>query len=148
MFKNLIGKNSDPHLTVIWPDQVLHSDREIIWCHHNGERNPDPYEINMKLQGLGDFVERMPHPLRGRIFGAAMAGEGFGRVDELTLKSAEGKRNHRLNIFALTLQPATIEQWQDAMNTTIRRITQLDYAAALQKHEHWWGDFWNRSWIY
>jgi alpha-L-fucosidase 2 len=148
MFKNLIGKDSDPHPTVIWPDQVLHGDGEIIWCHHNAQRNPDPYEINMKLQGLGDFLERMPHPLRGRTFGAAMVGDGFGRVDALTLKSSDGKRKHRLSIYAQTLHPATTEQWQQAMNATIQRINQLDYVAAWRNHQRWWDEFWSRSWIY
>ena len=87
MFKNLVGKNSDPHPTIVWPDQLLESPGDrIVWCHYNeGKRDPDPYEINMKLQGLGEMMDRMPHPLRGRtVSGAAMAGDGF---------SARGARN-------------------------------------------------------
>src|SRR4051812_34726130 len=53
LFKNLTGP--DPHPTVISPDQVISRDDRIIWCHHNEPRERDGYEINMRLQGLGEM---------------------------------------------------------------------------------------------
>src|SRR5580704_1281937 len=75
MFKNLAGKNSDPHPTIVGPDQILNGPpNTVTWCHHNVKRDPDPYEINLKLQGLGHMLVQMPHPLLGRTFGGSMRG--------------------------------------------------------------------------
>src|SRR5206468_636323 len=71
LFRELSGK--DPYPTVVSPDRILSQQPgRIVWCHHNEKREHDGYEINMRLQGLGDFLDRMPHPLLGRTFGAAM----------------------------------------------------------------------------
>ncbi|MEO7157696.1 MAG: DUF5703 domain-containing protein, partial [Vicinamibacterales bacterium] len=140
VFKNMTGKDLYP--TVITPDHILpHSADRLWWCHHNEPREADGYEINMRLQGLGGMLDQLPHPLRGRTFGASLGGAGFVAVDDVTLRS-EAATRHGLNLTAFTQHPSTITQWRDALDALSREST--DRAA----HEQWWADFWQRSWLY
>ena len=126
----------DPYPTIVSPDRVLQDDdTRIVWCHHNEPREHDGYEINLKLQGLGEMIDRMPHPLRGRTFGAAME------------KTAGQATRHTLAIYPLTLHPATIEQWRAALDESIARIKAIDTDQARDAHVRWWDGFWSRSWI-
>jgi hypothetical protein len=78
----------------------------------------------MRLQGLGGFLDKTVHPLLGRTFGAAI--------------SEASQR--RILIHALTLHPATIEQWRGKIETMWVHPDRAE-------HERWWEQFWNRSWI-
>ena len=143
MFKNLAGKDADPYPTIIWPDQLLEGPpNSVTWCHHNKTRDPDPYEINLRLQGLWEMIGQIPHPLVGRTFGASMLGENFARVDPYRLRSNSARKSHHLKIFASSLHPSTPSQW-------LERIQQIIPAVASRnEHERRWEEFWNRSWIY
>ena len=106
LFKNLAGKNTGSHPTIVSPDCLLTAKaNQIVWCHHNEAREKDGYAINMKLQGLGALLEEMPHPLLGRTFGASMGGDRFVSIDDTTLQSESPAKNHRLSIVALTDTP-------------------------------------------
>ena len=143
LFKNLVGKNTDPHPTVVQPDTVLRLDGAVAWCHHNGRPEHDGYEINLRLQGLPECIEMIPHPLRGRTFGAVMRGDGFSKVDDPTLRSAPAIR-HVLEVTALTLHPATPEEWLASAGELAKRNRETVDPAA---HRAWWEMFWQRSWI-
>lgn len=136
LFKQL-GK-PDPFPTIVSPDQVLDSPDRVMWCHHNGPREHDGYEINLRLQGLGEMLDRLTHPLLGRTFGASMQGEGFVRRDNFTLGSSSPARSHRFTVTALTMHPSSIEQWRG-------QLEQIAGAADRTVHEHWWEAFWARS---
>jgi alpha-L-fucosidase 2 len=147
LFRNLSGP--DPYPTMVSPDEVLPPRQgRVMWCHHNESREDDGYEINMRLQGLGGYLDHMPHPLRGRTFGAAMEGEGFVTVDDLSIRSERPGNVQWLSIYALTMHPASIEQWREGMEKRIRAIDALDRNETRRAHERWWTDFWDRSWIY
>jgi alpha-L-fucosidase 2 len=144
MFKNLAGKNADPHPTIVGPDQVLDGPaNSVTWCHHNERCDPDPYEVNLRLQGLGHAIEQMHHPLQDRTFGASMLGANFTRTGLQNLRSTSPSTRHRLNIFALTLHPATPSQWLD----TIQRQAAQPIPPRAD-HDRWWRDFWTRSWLF
>ena len=141
LFRDLSGK--DPYPTVVSPDHLLSdSADEIVWCHHNLPRANDGFEINLRLQGLGGFLHELPHPLRGRTFGASMQGEGFTCEDSSTLRSGITSSRKRLSIKALTLHPSTIDQWRAHLDTI------ESPADSRTHHDRWWTDFWNRSWIF
>ena len=145
LFKRLGGK--DPYPTIVTPDRVLQSEPgRIVWCHHNAPREHDGFEINMKLQGLGGFINKVEHPLRGRTFGAAMVGLGFISADELTLTSEAPRERHSLAIHALTLHPSTIEQWQGRLDEQLSTVEDTD--KTRRAHERWWLEFWDRSSIF
>jgi len=85
----------------------------------------------MKLQGLGQMLEKLPHPLAGRTFGAAI----------------EQTRN-RLAIYVLTMQPASVQQWESQLDATIASVKAVDPTEARRAHETWWEQFWARSWLF
>ncbi|HEY1923160.1 MAG TPA: DUF5703 domain-containing protein, partial [Tepidisphaeraceae bacterium] len=149
MFKNLAGKNSDPYPTIVWPDRLINDQsHSITWCHHNEKRVPDPFEVNLRLQGLAAMQERMLHPLLGRTFGATMLGPDFIRTGPQTLRSKSPGLRHLLNIFSLTLHPTTPDEWRRELDARVSTIQQINPSASRKDHEQWWHDFWNRSWIY
>ena len=134
LFKRLGAPDTYP--TVVSADRVLEQDdRRIVWCHHNEPRESDGYEINLKLQGVGEMLGDMPHPLRGRTFGAAME------------KTTGRATRHELSIYPLTLHPATIEHWRAALEESVAAIKAIDSDRSRRDHERWWSDFWSRSWI-
>ena len=140
----------DPHPTIVSPDAVLptRGDNRIIWCHHNERREHDGFEINMCLQGLGGFLDRMRHPLLARTFGACIEGDGLVATDELTLKSSQPRPQYRLSIYTLTRHPSSIDEWRQRLDEIVAADKALEPLNARRAHEEWWHDFWNRSWLF
>jgi alpha-L-fucosidase 2 len=149
LFKNLAGKNSDPHPTVVSADHVVWEGRDrIVWCHHNEPRENDGYEINMRLQGLGDLLERMPHPLFGRTFGGAIVGKDLVKISPTQLQSRQAEGAHRLAIHVLSKHQTTIDRWHAELDRSIESFIEVDLESARKAHQEWWTEFWNRSWIF
>lgn len=144
LFRSLDGR--DPFPTICRPDDVLDDPNRIVWCHHNRAADPDPFDVNLRLQGLGAATQFMQHPLRGRTFGASVFGSGFARTSPTRIESSAAK-SHRIKVVALTQHPATIEQWQASIARLADEISAEDATSARSKHEAWWGGFWRRSWI-
>lgn len=145
LFKNLVGKNSDPHPTIVWPDDWASAGDRVAWCHHNRTLEHDGYEINLRLQGLGAAIGARPHPLEGRTFGAAMAGVGWRRVDESTLHTPTAGKSHRLAIWCHAAHPSDLKAWSQEI--AVLASASFDPAAAAVAHRRWWRGFWDRSWI-
>jgi hypothetical protein len=138
----------DPFPTVVSPDHLVQvSDDCIGWCHHNERREHDGYEINLRLQGLGEWIDRSTHPLRGRTSGAVMRGEGMAGDGALTLQSSTSRQSHRLSIYVLTLHPSTIDEWRHEVERVMAACDAVEPSHARPAHELWWEEFWNRSWI-
>ena len=121
----------------------------IVWCHHNQPREHDGFEINMRLQGLGGFLDQMPHPLLGRTFGAAMQGRIVWRVDETTLASKRLQRASASgDLPADGFIPRRSSSGRQELDAIIDRCEQASIrAVARRNHDRWWDEFWNRSWI-
>ena len=100
LFKKLGKGERDPYPTITWPDHVLPATDRVVWCHHNERREHDGFQINMRLQGLGGFINQMQHPLLGRTFGGSMEGAGFVSNGATTLVSEAARVHHRLTITA------------------------------------------------
>ncbi len=147
MFKNLTGQ--DPYPTVLFPDTVVTGRQDrLIWYHHNILPENDPYAINLTLQGMGGYQEKIPHPLLGRTFGASVAGPGFIASDARTLDSTKARTSHALAVHALTtLHPVTPEQWTARLEAMMDQSGAAGTQAAYAAHLAWWKSFWDRSWI-
>ena len=147
MFKNLTGPDLYP--TVIFPDTIVPGQNDrLLWYHHNRKPANDPYEINLKLQGMQDYQEKIPHPLLGRTFGASIQGPGFVAADAKTLHSSQAATAHRFSVFPLTtLHPVTPEQWTAKLDEMIRKVDATPPKDAYAAHLAWWENFWQRSWI-
>lgn len=144
MFKNLSGE--DHHPTVRRPDVIAEPrGARLMWYHHNQKRRPDGYSVNLKLQGLGEWLQRAAHPLTDRIFGAAVEGENFIAVDDHTLKAESPAPRHHFSVYALTLNQSNPAAWREAMREQIASVRQTQMKEARSEHRRWWKQFWDRS---
>lgn len=129
--------------TWVEPDTVLPArPGRVGWYHHN-LKSVGP-QLMAEVQGLTGFAQ--PDPLLHRTFGAVVTAPGGEAVDHRTLRSPRGLR-HRFRVVVLTRHPAAPEQWQAAMDETLRRVEGLDVAERWAAHAAWWRAFWDRSWI-
>ena len=141
------GLNYYPEIfgpTVVTPDIVVDrpADR-VVWYHANPET--PSFARNLAMQGLEGAG--IADPLRDRIFGAVMEGEGFVKQGPMKLASAEGGVR-RLSVFVLTRQPETPEGWLAAAEAGSRAANAVAPASAWAAHRAHWREFWDRSWIY
>ncbi len=144
IFKNLTGPDLYP--TVVGPDQVMsRRDGVIAACHHNASTEHDAVEINLRLQGLGEAAGAVRHPMRGRTFGIALAGEGFTPRSDTTLDSPPANR-HTLLVFAHSSTASTATWHDEAVSHALRHV-KAGEASSRQRHESAWYDFWHRSWL-
>ncbi len=117
----------------------------VLWCHHN----PDSlWRESMTLQGLESLTAQLSDPLLHRTLGALLAGDGMTRIDGVTLRSREPRRQHLLVVHALTAQAAGPEAWAQHLLAQAARIDALDLAQRRAAHQAWWRAFWQRSWIF
>jgi hypothetical protein len=149
LFKRLSPRGTtDLYPTLVTPDHFLPATpTRIAWCHHNERREFDGFEINLRLQGLSEMLEQMPHPLRGRTFGAAVCGDGFVSSGNRALVSSGSATIHRIDVHALTQHPSTIDRWCDEIDRQIEHDRSRDPATSRAAHERWWAEFWERSWV-
>jgi hypothetical protein len=144
-----LGRNGpDPYPMIVYPDVIVPGqDQRILWYHHNRKPANDGYEINMKLQGMGEFASRNLHPLLDRIFGAAILGDTLVSDGPAGLKSAKPAADHRVSIYPLALYPSNPAEWRKQLEFGIKRIEAAGINKSYAAHLRWWGAFWNRSWI-
>ena len=141
------GLNYYPEIfgpTIVRPDDIVdYPSNRVAWYHHNPET--PSFAKALSMQGLENAG--IEDPLKDRISGAAMEGEGFVKRDETTLMSEEGGVR-RLNIHVLTRQPAAPEDWLAAVENQVRSTSAAGPDKAWAAHMAHWKEFWNRSWIY
>jgi len=139
------GLVESPHPVFVEPDVVVGAQQNrIVWYHRN-ERSI--WAENLRLQALGDLVGTMKDPLLHRTFGAAIKGHGLLRVSDSALRSAKPATRFQIDIYPLTRQTDTAEQWLKQLDGQIADIERLDEAQTRVAHHRWWSEFWDRSWI-
>jgi hypothetical protein len=141
------GLNFYPEIygaTVVQPDTILDLDADRVGWYHRNPETPS-FSKNLSLQGLEGFP--LPNPLKDRIFGGVMEGEGFVKADAKTLTSTGGSVR-RLAVHILTLQPAAPQDWLNAVEGQIRSARAAGWEEALDAHRARWAEFWKRSWIF
>ena len=145
IFKSLDG--DAPYPSVVYKDTLLEKDNAIVWCHCNQSPKNDGYFINMELQGLKDYVPKMPHPLKGRTFGAWVQGEGLVSASEQSLVSKNESQQHNLCIAVVTKTQSSVEDWTETVASLIESTKTKNLQKAFENHKTWWRDFWNKSHI-
>jgi len=142
MFNPLYPNGSEAPV-VVEPDRVLEykSDR-IGWYHHNIKSIG--IGITAEMQGVEDIIE---DPIVNRTFGAVVKAEN-GKADNDTTLILPPSKKQNVMVFVRTDHPATPEEWEQNVENDISSISKLSHADRLAKHEEWWKDFWNRSWIH
>jgi alpha-L-fucosidase 2 len=141
------GLNYYPEIfgpTVVQPDVIVDQpSNRVVWYH----RNPETPSFVKALSMQGLEKAGIEDPLKDRISGALMEGEGFVKRDTTSLTSGAGGVK-RLNIHVLVRQPETPENWLAAVENQVRLTNAAGPEKACAAHRAHWKEFWNRSWIY
>lgn len=140
------GFDPENERLIVYPDTVIEeiSDR-ILWYHRN---ESSMWENNMMLQGLQSLMVSEQDPLIHRTFGGMVLGEGLTRQNKDILTSLKPVIKTNINIFLLTEQTETVDEWIDMLNKLIASIEDEATETAYQNHLHWWERYWDRSSIY
>ncbi|HEX4123072.1 MAG TPA: DUF5703 domain-containing protein [Verrucomicrobiae bacterium] len=137
---------NDPDGLDFDPDTLLPARaNSISWCHFNSR---SIYPLVFAKEHLESLLPKYPDPLLHRCFGVTIAGRGLVSAGDQTLKSAKPARKFSLNLYALTQQADSPENWRNALDSQIARVDSIPIAAARKAHERWWAAFWNRSWLH
>jgi alpha-L-fucosidase 2 len=130
---------------VIEPDTVLPAvNNQLAWLHFNAR---SIYPSVFDNQHLDSLLGAYPDPLLHRTFGVLMKGPGLASVDNHTLQSTIARNNVRLDLYALTTQTASPQDWRKAVEQLVARIDAVGLDVARAAHQRWWNEFWSRSWI-
>jgi hypothetical protein len=145
IFKNLTAPDLYP--TYTYPDSIQSDQRKIVWFHSNCKPEKDGYIENLRIQGLESASKLYEHPLFQRVYGGSIWGENFKLINDKKLISDIPKKHYLVQIACLTMHPASSKLWNDSIESikkeyTLQKVTQRKLA-----HNHWWHEFWNRSWI-
>ena len=128
------------------PDTVLPPENNTIrWYQRNAG---SIYEDTLKNQNLGHLVGRYPDPLKDLTFGGLISGTAFVSKDATTLVTKEPVSSLQLRIHALTARTTAPEDWVQQLQTKSSAVEGVAIARTREKHEAYWAEFWNKSWIY
>ena len=110
-------------------DTVLNNqNNSITWYHHNSP-TADPHLANLT-------------------FGAIIKGKGFVSAGSETLRSAKAITSQLISIYPLTSVSANGTAWLSKLTPQVVKIEQLKLEQTRLAHQHWWKQFWQRSWVF
>ncbi|MFY0654011.1 MAG: hypothetical protein JXQ96_18360 [Cyclobacteriaceae bacterium] len=138
-----------PYPTYVYPDVIAeNTGNQLIWYHHNQKPDYDPYEINMRIQSLDGYMDKIIHPLRDRIFGALIEGDNLVYKQKGELKTENPVTKSRISIIVHSEHPSSPEKWIDNIRSKASDIEQKDLKSMYETHWFWWKEFWSKSWIF
>ncbi len=127
------------------PDTLLPArSNSVAWCHFNMR---SIYPLVLQKEHLESLQLKYPDPLLHRCFGIAMTGPDLASADAQTLKSSRASKAQRLDLYALTEQGETPEAWRKTLDGVMESMGAVGIGWAREAHQHWWAEFWDRSWI-
>ncbi len=134
-------------------DSIIAKDNSICFLHQNGAETI--FDATVRQQQMESVKDRLYNPLKNRIFGGCLQGDGLvfkGQVrghyassDYVgwTYVSKKPAQQHALTISMATVQ-GSVADWQKALQETQQQInSRRDKKTARQ----WWNAFWQRSYI-
>ena len=138
-----------PYPTFVYPDSIAqNTGNQLIWYHHNQKPEYDPYEINMRIQSLEGYMDKMTHPLKDRIFGALIESDDLVQSKQGELITESPVTKSSISVVVLTEHPSSTEKWMDDIRTMAGETKQKDIEALYEAHCLWWNNFWSESWIF
>jgi alpha-L-fucosidase 2 len=131
--------------TIQYPDSILAlQNNAITWYHHNQH---SCWPFTLKLQGLGEFAKTQTDPLLNNVFGAVINGNGLMQQNDTTLIARQPAATQNITINVLSKTSTTPAVWLNALNKQKAAVEKLGIEQCRNKHEQWWTQFWNRSYI-
>ena len=97
------------------------------------------------VQFMTPYLADIPDTLANRTFGGRMTLTDAGVNGGNALQSTAPVTSFGLKIATHTAQTATLTDWRQQVADI---DAQSPAAAALQRTEQWWHNYWNRSWLF
>lgn len=128
------------------PDTLLPAEGDTIrWYQRN---SGSIYEESLRNQNLGEFVGKYPDPLKNLTFGGLISGSGLKSKDATTLVTPSKVNDLHLRVHALNATTATPEEWVQKLQAQRAAVEKQLIAQSRTKHEAYWANFWNNSWVF
>jgi hypothetical protein len=128
------------------PDTILPAEQNTIrWYQRNAT---SMFDDTLKNQNLGHMVGKLADPLKDLTYGGLISASGLVSKDATTLVTKEPLSSLQLRIHALTAKSPTAEEWLQQLQTQRSTLEAVAIGNARKKHETYWANFWNKSWIY
>jgi alpha-L-fucosidase 2 len=110
-------------------DTILtHQNNRITWYHHN----PATADAH----------------LANRTFGAIIKGNGLVNRGDTMLQSSRSVVSQLISIYPLTVNAASGDEWLTNLETSVKQLEPLKLEQTRLAHNHWWQQFWQRSWVF
>jgi hypothetical protein len=129
-----------------YPDIILPANPQWIgWYHRNAS---SPWLPSLKLQRIDAIAQTEQDPILNGTMGAIMRGNDLIPASDTELRTAKPVTEVSFRIHVLSQIADTPEQWLAALEKQATAIEKIPAAERWQEHRSWWGEFWNRSWIF
>jgi hypothetical protein len=147
-----------PGDTKTYKDNIDYSGNGIVFYHRN-KAEPSVFDVTVKQQGLDSVKEQLFNPLKDLTFGGMMEGTNMKHSNIYSgnyldtdfkgwkLQSVSASRSHKINIYLHTAQAASIDNWQNGLQQTIKQ-SKAHEKTALNNTRNWWHQFWDRSFVF
>lgn len=137
------GLDESPDPVIVYPDTLVTGrENQVVWYHRN-DRSIWP--VTLRVQGMTEWVNKMPDPLLGRTFGGLIAGAGFVSDGDAALR-APAATDHEVAVYVLCEPNTRYAKWLRQLESIVDSDVD-DWTPAWQAHRNWWRAFWDRSWI-
>lgn len=142
------GLADAPSPVVVTSDDLLEPDDKeqqcITWYHRNGG---SIYPRNLRLQGLGGYLQPEDDPLLGRTFGGSIRGDGLVNDGPMRLVSSDPREHHHVRVVTHTDQTELVGDWIESLRVRARTADSLGHTRAHERTRQWWDEASNRSYI-
>lgn len=126
-------------------DVLMSKNDRIQWYHRN---ESSFYETILTKQNVSELIGKYQDPYLHRTFGATITGKGMTPQNDSTLVSTKEAKLHEISIYAYTAQTESVGTWDTQLTQLVTQIDQESLHASKAKHDAWWNQLWNRSWIF
>ena len=138
-------------------DHIAFVDQGVLFYHRNPPEKLIP-EVLIQQQGLEPYRSEIEDDIKDRTFGGTLRGVGFvpDGTEQGTygltpyqgwrLISQQPALKHRMSVTTHIAQEPDLEQWKQDLKKR-QRTNEKSIASRFQANQHWWKEFWNRSWI-
>ena len=123
---------------------VLVVDPDAVVWYHRYEFSYAP--MSLEHQGLASVASAVEDPLILRTFGGRIEGEGFARVDRVTMKSTAPATEATLHITASCSQADDLDGWLERLQE--RAASVPDFTEVSARTAAWWSARWTNSFVF
>jgi alpha-L-fucosidase 2 len=118
----------------------------LVWYHRNAT---SVWSKRLGEEGLTDLVAgKVKDPLLHHTFGGMIQARGFQRTAPISLGSNTPISSFVISVHLHAGQYAEAAEWGAALEQQADRTDRMPIESAWNKHQNWWHEFWQRSWIH